>query len=378
LLSLVEAQQGRIADLEQRIARLTVPLVEASATVPTATSLRTPLTVDQIADASSRRRSRTSRVSARRTFFKTAGAAAAALVATGVTLPELTHRAQAAPTADGNNVILGQTNTMTNPTVFNPVSGAGTLVLMNADNSSSTSTSQSTAGIQGKGPTITGGASGVVGIANGAQGYGIFGQSDAGYGVVGAASTGIDLYAGGTGRLQQFLQASVGAPTSGAHAAGEQIRDSNGDLYLCVSGGSPGAWIRAAGVKSGYTGGAVHLLTGPIRVFDTRVVPGHQLLSGSVTTFQVTGVVVNNVSVPAGALAVIGTFTVTNTQGGGYLIAYSAALSSPPSVTTISYFGASQNLSNGTTVALSASGQLSIYVGSNATDALFDAMGFVM
>ncbi|HEX6818890.1 MAG TPA: hypothetical protein VF120_10980 [Ktedonobacterales bacterium] len=80
----------------------------------------------------------------------------------------------------------------------------------------------------------------------------------------------MDLYAVGTGRIGQYLQGSAGAPTSGTYTAGEMLRDSDGELWLCVAGGSPGQWVRATHVVYGYSGGAVSYLSKPIRLLDTR------------------------------------------------------------------------------------------------------------
>src|SRR6185312_7038614 len=55
---------------------------------------------------------------------------------------------------------------------------------------------------------------GVLGVANGASSYGVFGTTDSGYGVVGTSNTGIDIAALGSGRLWQKTASSTGAPTS--------------------------------------------------------------------------------------------------------------------------------------------------------------------
>ncbi len=95
------------------------------------------------------------------------------------------------------------------------------------------------------------------------------GSTDAGFGVVAMSGTGIDFAALGTGRLLQNLSGFVGAPTIGSYVIGEQIRDNNGDLYICVVSGAPGTWHKVLTVSSGNTG-IISLLSAPIRLLDTR------------------------------------------------------------------------------------------------------------
>ena len=75
------------------------------------------------------------------------------------------------------------------------------------------------------------------------------------------------------------------------------------------------------------------------------------------------------------------TLTVTNTGtgvggAGGFLKLYSAALTSPPSVSTINWFGADQNIAATTQVAVDANGQVNVTAGTNATDFIIDVIGF--
>jgi hypothetical protein len=74
---------------------------------------------------------------------------------------------------------------------------------------------------------------------NTAGGMGVSGSSVSGFGLQGSSQSGIALGLGGTARLHQALRAGA-APLTGDFLAGEQIRDSGGELWLCVLGGNPG------------------------------------------------------------------------------------------------------------------------------------------
>ncbi|HEV2237599.1 MAG TPA: hypothetical protein VGR57_13140, partial [Ktedonobacterales bacterium] len=160
---------------------------------------------------------------------------------------------------------------------------------------------------------------GVNGIS--ASHAGVIGLSNSGPGVAGSSATGLGAsFMGGLAPLLLSPGVAVGAPTTGTHARGEIYVDSGATLWVCVTAGTAGTWARLTAVQSGTTGGAVHLLSAPIRIFDTRPGFGAPLpsmkgtLGGSTTTIiQVTGTDVGGIHVPSGATAVIGNLTVTNT-----------------------------------------------------------------
>ncbi|HEX6123563.1 MAG TPA: hypothetical protein VFY89_10405, partial [Ktedonobacterales bacterium] len=233
------------------------------------------------------------------------------------------------------------------------------------------------------------GGSGGFGVFGGGA-VGVYGVSSDGYGVVGASGTGIDLTAIGSGRLWQIYwgvdgnqNPLVGPPTSGSYFQGEQVRDGNGDLWLCIADGNPGTWVRVVYAQPGYTGGAINLLSAPIRIFDSRSgtpapLPAskHILAGNSTTTIQVTGTTVGGLKVPTGARAVVGNLTLTNPQGGGDLILYPHGVTRP--LTSNSNYAKGQTVANFAIVALSAGGAMDLYVHGAATDVLFDAAGFIM
>ena len=220
-------------------------------------------------------------------------------------------------------------------------------------------------------------AVGVLGAATGNSSVGVYGVTDAGWGVVGLSLTGIDIVAVETGRVLQNLSGFVGAPTSGSYLIGEQIRDNNGDVYICVVSGSPGTWHKVLTVNSGNTG-IISLLSAPIRLLDTRL--NHiTWASGSIHTFQVTGVLVGGIQVPNGAIGVVGTVTVVQPNGGGDLRLYPGG--APLPATSSINFASGQVVANGVTVGLNTGGQISIKVdmpAGTSTHVIFDASGYVM
>ena len=202
------------------------------------------------------------------------------------------------------------------------------------------------------------------------------------YGVLAESAVGVSLGCGGGGRLQQALR-PAGAPTSGTFAAGEQIRDERGELWLCVGGGTPGVWRRAATVFPGTAGGAVNLLENPVRLFDSRTNGGSRLPARAKVDVAIAGVVVNGVSIPVGAVAVIGNVTVAGTSApSGYLTLYAEGTTPSSATSNINWSTADQDLNALALVKLNPSnGKVTIHNGmaggSSPTHVIFDAVGFV-
>jgi hypothetical protein len=211
----------------------------------------------------------------------------------------------------------------------------------------------------------------------------VFGTSFSGRGVAGVSSTGIGgAFAGGRAPLSLGLGVGVGAPTSNTHNPGELYLDSAATLWVCTLSGTPGTWVRLVSMANGVSGGSPAFLSAPIRIFDTRSsqpaplpTSKHPLASGSTTTIQVTGTTVGGLSVPPGAVAVIGNLTVTNTQGGGALILYPHG-AARPLTSNINYAGGA-TLANFANVGLSTGGAMDLFVVGSGTDALFDVAGFI-
>jgi hypothetical protein len=347
----------------------------------------------------------------RRGLLRGAAAATAAAATVGAVTLGATQTAHAAPDAYGDNFILGVNNDAGGGTTYLG-SSAVTGFEVAVSGSGNGAIYASTAGVgngtavwgysaQGTaitGQTITGtaiyakagGGPGIVAEALGATAIygtgniGVVGHG--GIGVFGEAPSGIDLKSGGSGRILQIPQSTVGAPTTqDVYSAGESIRDANGDLWLCVaaSGMGLGTWVKVAHLAPGYTsGGAITYLSKPVRLFDSRsgatdalFQPGVRCAANSSTTVQVSGDVYNGVTVPASVAGAIGNVTVLNAAGSGFveLVPSGAGFTGAANLA----FAPGQIISNAFNVGLNSTGALDIYVGSSAVDVIVDLFAIV-
>lgn len=228
----ITQQQAAIAALEQR-----TPLAQASSAAAAEAADGAPdvapsVMADDAASHETRPRRGSGRGTSRRGLLRGAAAGAAAVAAAAVAVGG-TEQTHAAPLATGDNFLLGESNS--------------------AD--ATTFLSSTTAGIGVFESTATGGGTGIyaltdtgvglAGIASG-NGTGVEGVSEGnGAGVVGKGDNGVGgLFSGALAPLQLGLGSVPGAPTSGAHSAGEIYLDSAATLWVCVSSGTPGAWNR--------------------------------------------------------------------------------------------------------------------------------------
>ena len=396
LSALREEMTAQIVKLRTTLAATQSQPVVAS--IPQGSLPQAPVSPnDAVEESDEPAHAQTNGATSRRTLLKWGGVGAAAALAAAGGAALTTPTAHA---ADGGTLTLGSSSNTAEHLTELTYNGSETLPLaveVSIANDDSTgilgaagnATSGNTAyGVYGT--ALNGvGASGVVGVAgvdgvgvNGiatgsAASVGVYGATDAGFGVVGQSVTGIDIVALGTGRLFQNLSGFVGAPTSGSYLIGEQIRDNNGDLYICVVSGSPGTWHKVLTVNSGNTG-IISLLSAPIRLLDTRL--NHiTWASGSIHTLQVTGVLVGGIQVPNGAIGVVGNVTVVQPTGAGDLRLYPA--SAPLPGTSSINFAKGQIIANGVIVGLDSNGQMNIKVdmpAGTATHVLFDASGYIM
>lgn len=349
----------------------------------------------------------------RRTLLKWGGVGAAAAIAAaggaGLT-------SQTAHAATGGNFILGAGNTASNPTLltFNGADKTGLSVTATSPDFLTTGVIGIGTGVGVKGDATDGGGTGVLGTVGtgvGVQGtssangtgvsgqsvdyYGVWGQSTNSIGVNGTSTnnSGVegysandiairavsgslpDLAALGTGRILQTTTNTVGAPTSGHHFAGEQIRDYHGDLYICIAVGTPGTWKKVAALSTAYIGGAIGFLSTPIRVYDSRT-SNNPLVGNQARSIQITNVAINNVKVPAGATGCIGNLTVVRPTTGGYLVIYPQG-SPTPSSSTVNYV-TGQTVPNSFMVGLSSSGLVTVHAfQSGNCHFIIDITGFV-
>lgn len=377
--------------LEARVERLTRELDELKIAVA-AQAPATPL--EEVGPPLQKRTSR-------RNLLRLAGTGAAAA---GVAAASGLLNATPAAATQGSSIVAGNYNSETSYTQVDNVTSGGTGLYATQFGANGAGLWGGTdVGVGTRGEATTG--MGVYGTATGANGvgvkgntastgYGVFGNattsgtgvygfSSTGYGGVFWSSSGVDLYAYGTGRIRQWPSGFVGAPTSGTYSKHEMVRDNNGDMFICVSSGTPGTWKKVASGAPGFdaTSGSINFLSAPIRLLDTR--PSQPAASGgagpyaalSQTNLQVAGVTYNAITIPTGAIGVVGNVTVTNTAGGGFLTLFPQG--SPRPLSSSLNYGTGQTINNSTTVGLSpTTGQLTIYTQAQ-TDIIFDAVGFM-
>jgi hypothetical protein len=224
---------------------------------------------------------------------------------------------------------------------------------------------------------------GVLGTST--SGVGVSGISSSGAAVVAASTSSYDIFANGTGRLRETVQGFAGPPSGGGttYQKGEMLRDTNGELCLCTTGGAPGTWVKVAHLSPGAnTGGAITFLSKSIRLLDTRIGAsdvlnngGGPYAGGSTHTLTVAGQTFNGVTVPSNCIGAMGNLTAVSTSaGGGYLAV--APHGTGFSGTAILAYGPSQIVGNFFSVVLSG-GQLDIIVVGNSTDVVFDLFAVV-
>lgn len=178
--------------------------------------------------------------------------------------------------------------------------------------------------------------------------------------------------------IYQQTRNEVGPFPSRDSRRGEQLRDTNGDLWLCTVSGTPGTWRKAAAQHPSYSnaGGPINLLASPVRVVDTRN-PGAQnnngqrLAAGVDVTFQITGLGV--FGVPAGATGVVGNATVVAPSGQGFLSIFPSTFANTSNLNYIP----NQNLANSFVCALTPAGKLTVRSGSASTHLILDIAGFM-
>jgi hypothetical protein len=208
--------------------------------------------------------------------------------------------------------------------------------------------------------------------------------------------------------LQLVPSGAPGPPTAGTHSVGEIYVDSGGAGFLCVGAGPGTAAVRrrittaAPGYDNSTSnfqmGGSVNLLAKAVRLYDTRSpassfpapAPATRApLAPSTTTganVQVTGTF-GTITIPTGAVGVIGSMTVTNTQAPpagqtGYLSVFRQG-GGPPITGNIAWNAAGTTISTFVVSPLNpTNGQVTIQNGalggSASTDVVFNAVGFIM
>ncbi len=219
------------------------------------------------------------------------------------------------------------------------------------------------------GLTSSVGGAGVYGTADGANAAGVNGNSTSGIG---------GWFTGGKANLRLIPNGSPGIPAVD-HSTGDMLVDSNGMLFYCIAGGTPGTFRQISGPS---IAGAFTLLSSPDRYVDTRIgfggVTGQQP-PNTTQTFQITGRPgQSGIVIPDGAVAIFGTLTAIAGPGalpGSFLTAWGSGAQPPTS--NINY-GPSQVLATSFVSALGTAGghgTLNIF---NRSDAnyLVDVAGY--
>ncbi len=167
------------------------------------------------------------------------------------------------------------------------------------------------------------------------------------------------------------------------HNHSELVADDGGNLWHCVTQGTPGTWRRLSGAL---TAGALVPLT-PVRVYDSRKnnapTPNGPISTGQQRVIPVkdgrdvdTNAVTEVDIVPAGATAIVYNLTIVDMVGGGFL---SVAPGDTASLgaSTINWGPSTDGaLANSSTVKLDGNRQLKVFGGGGSTDFIIDVLGY--
>ena len=177
--------------------------------------------------------------------------------------------------------------------------------------------------------------------------------------------------------LSLSARTSGGAPTADtvSHSAGDLVEDSTGTLWVCVTGGTPGQWRKLAGPA---TAGALHVLSTPVRIYDSR--PGTSPAIGSKTKLasnvaRPVDLTVNSSGVPAGAIAAMVTLLIVNAAPGSANFTLWKNGTAQPSSNTMVWGGSVGRFSTLAVTSLDPSGKAQV-ASSVATDVVIDVVGY--
>jgi hypothetical protein len=243
--------------------------------------------------------------------------------------------APAAGAADGEPVLLGESNVATTATFISVTEGTDpSEVALNAGPWGIHATAS---GVGVLGTVDFGGVAGVFGHVDGPIGAGVTGEADdpGAMGVTALSKAGPAIGAssvldGVTLELQPADR--TGPPVTMPSGLVEYRRgavsvDAQGEMWLCVGTGAPGTWTRL--LREDTAPGRV-IAMAPMRALDTRsvggrpsgspAIPGQKqgpLKGGEAITLDLAGVT----PIPATASGVVGNLTVVSPTYNGYLVA---------------------------------------------------------
>lgn len=185
------------------------------------------------------------------------------------------------------------------------------------------------------------------------------------------------------GRFRQVAAASPGAPSFSPSSIGEQWRDSNGDMWICATTGTPGTWRKVVAQHPNFpsAGGSVNFLLNPIRILDTRpssTAPQNNGLSpltaNTDLVVDISTIAVGSVQVPSGATGIIGNLTAVPLASNGFMTLWAENVALPG--TSNLNFRAGVNIANSFVCALSPAGKVRVRA-SVSTNVLLDVVGFL-
>jgi hypothetical protein len=174
-----------------------------------------------------------------------------------------------------------------------------------------------------------------------------------------------------------FPAGTGGAPTTGAHLAGEVFVDKNGTFFICAASGTPGTWKQLATTDQG-----IHTIP-TVRVLNTR--PGKQIgpFTGPIANNTVLPLTLAGTNgIPANATGVIGNLTAADATAGCFLALVPHG-ANHVGVSSVNFPALAQGsgVANAFTVGLSSDGKVDIFTGncsSYTVNIIMDISGYII
>lgn len=143
----------------------------------------------------------------------------------------------------------------------------------------------------------------------------------------------------------------------------------------------PAGAIRGTLAVHADSAGSLHMLSEPLRAFDSRdgATPTKVKADETRTVnlwFGKDGAGATKLAVPPGATGALITVTVTDTETAGFLKVYSGALAAAPATSTINWSATNENLAVSTSVSVSSTADIKITGGSHSTNVVVDVVGY--
>jgi len=290
----------------------------------------------------------------RREMFKKLAVAGAGAVAGAAVA------AQPASAADNSPLELGRANDANNTaTTGTLLTYAGPAMTAGPDSAFFAVRDVSATQVQPEAAAITAivndkARSAVFGYSQG-DGVGLHGISEQGFGMIAFCRDGV-------GGHFQGGRANVNLPPFGAppplrtdeHLAGELVHDQNGDVWICVAGGTPGVWRKLAGPG---TAGQLHLLTAPLRLYDSRASSDGPLGAGAQRT-----VALASTAAPLQTTGAMISLTLTQTLGSGFVAVFANGATYEGN-SNLNWFADNQTFAVTTVTAVDAAQKISVLAG---------------